>query len=172
MPGWDAARAAQDFDAFTADIDYGYDFDRMVIDWSSGQLLAAPQTLEVDAGHGWQNTSVSLSAGNRYAFTAAGRVDLGTATDERTGTVTPLESQADGISLEWYRGRPTGRLMLGQWIANPADGGRPHFEVLADGASGELVARVAGPLYVRLNGPPGKLSDRSGIMMITIRSVP
>ena len=35
MPGYAADRAGRDFDAFTDDIDYGYDFARSAIDWSA-----------------------------------------------------------------------------------------------------------------------------------------
>jgi hypothetical protein len=172
LPGWDPARAARDYAAFTTDVDYGWDFSRLAIDWSPGVPLAGPVTLPVDASRGWQNTGVAAAAGRRYAFTAAGRVALGTVTDATTGQVTPLESEADGISLEWYRGHPTGRLLLGQWVPRPADGGQPRFEVLASGARGELTAVADGPLYLRLNGPPGQLIERERRLSVTIAPLP
>jgi hypothetical protein len=181
MPGWDSERASRDFDAFTADIDYGYDFARMAIDWSPGKPLDAPREIAVDAARGWQNSGLALAAGKRYTFKAAGRVGLGAVTDPVTDTlvVDPtngrmivLESEADGISFEWYRGRPTGRLILGQWIEKPTDGGRPRFDVLAEGASGAFVAAVDGPLFMRLNGPPAKLHRRNGTIQVTVRPVP
>jgi len=39
--GWDEAAAMRDFDAFTDDIDYGYDFARSAIEWSPGTPLVA-----------------------------------------------------------------------------------------------------------------------------------
>jgi hypothetical protein len=172
MPGWDATRASRDFDSLTADVDYGIDFERMVIDWSPGIPLVAPRRFDVDATHGWQNTGLALAAGARAAFTAKGRVGLGTVTDPTTSAIIPLEGEADGISLAWYRGRPTGRLLVGQWLDTPADGGRPRFDVLAEGASGELVAAVDGPLFVRLNGSPARLADRKGTLAVTFKPLP
>ncbi len=172
IPGWDTPRASRDFDAFTADVDYGFDFERMVIDWSPGKLLAAPQEVAVDASRGWQNSGASLARGRRYAFTATGRVGLGSATDEPSGVSVSLKGEADGISLEWYRGRPTGRLVIGQWVEKPQDGGRPRFEVLADGGAGEFAAVAEGPLYMRLNGPPGQLASRKGTLSVTVRPAP
>jgi len=172
LPDWDPARAARDFAAFTGDIDYGWDFSRLAIDWLPGLPLAGPATLPVDASRGWQNTGASATAGRRYAFTATGRVALGTVTDATTGQVTPLEGEADGISLEWYRGRPTGRLVIGQWVTRPADGGHPRFEVLASGAQGELTAVTDGPLYLRLNGPPGRLATRDGTISVAVTPLP
>lgn len=172
IPGWDAKRATRDYDAFTAEIDYGYDFSRMAIDWSPGKPLTAPRAITVDASRGWQNSGLGLLAGRRYSFTATGRVGLGSLPDPKTAAAIPLESEADGISLEWYRGRPTGKLLLGQWIEKPADDGRPRFEVLAEGANGEFVALADGPLFTGLNGPPNRLVQRDGTISATIRPVP
>lgn len=56
LPDWDPARAARDYAAFVGEVDYGWDFDRLAIDWSPGVPLAAHVTLPVDASRGWQNT--------------------------------------------------------------------------------------------------------------------
>jgi hypothetical protein len=169
LAGWAPARAARDYAAFTTEVDYGWDFSRLAIDWSPGLPLAGPVTLAVDASRGWQNTAVAAAAGRRYAFTATGRVGLGAVTDATTGKVTSLESEADGISLEWYRGRPTGRLLIGQWVERPAAGGPQQFEVLASGAQGDFTAVTDEPLYLRLNGPPGRLTERDGTISVTVQ---
>jgi hypothetical protein len=171
LPGWDVARASRDFDAFTADIDYGYDFPRMAIDWSPGKPLTVQREVAVDASRGWQNSGHALAAGKRYASTAKGRVGLGVVEDAVNKKLITLEGEPDGISFEWYRGRPTGKLVLGQWTEKPADGGRPRFEVLAEGSSGEFVAAVDGPLFVRLNGPPTRLKQRDGTISVLVRPV-
>jgi len=172
MPGWNAARAARDFDAFTADIDYGYDFSRMAIDWSPGKPCDGPRALAVDAARGWQNSGMALVAGKRYAFEAAGRVGLGVVDDTVNKKFITLEGEPEGITFEWYRGRPTGKLLLGQWIEKPTDDGRPRFEVLAEGARGEFVAIADGLLFMRLNGPPTRLKQRDGTISATVRPVP
>jgi len=169
LPGWDAARAGRDFDAFTADVDYGWDFDRMAIDWKAGPLLAGPHEMAVDASRGWQNGGVSLAAGRRYAFKACGRVSLGSVSDTASDEATAIESEADGVSLEWYRCRPAGRLLVGQWLAVPADGGRPRFVVIAEGACGEFAAIADGPLQVRLNRTPERLAECEGTLDFSIR---
>jgi hypothetical protein len=153
--GWSEAAAGRDFAAFVTDIDYGYDFERMTIDWSPGQPLAAQQTSTVAADRGWQNSGWSLAQGEHCSFTATGRVTVGQASAGR------LESSPDGITLHWYRGRPIGRLVVAQWV-EPADGGRPSFRILAEGSSGEFTAAAAGPLYLKLNDNPGDLTDNSG----------
>jgi hypothetical protein len=168
LPDWDAARVARDFDAFTADIDYGWDFSRMAIDWSSGERLDGARTLAVDATRGWQNSGVRLAAGRPYGFTAAGRVGVGAVSDQATGKVTPLESEPEGISLEWYRGRPVGRLLAAQWVT-PEGGGRPRFEIVAEGASGRFTAPVEGPLYFKVNQAPGRLADNASGYRVEVK---
>ncbi len=167
LPGWDAARVARDFDAFTADLDYGWDFSRMAIDWSPGEPLDRVRTLAVDATRGWQNSGVRLAAGGRYDFTAAGRAGVGSVADEASGSVTRLQSEPEGISLEWYRGRPVGRLLAAQWVT-PAGGGRPRFEIQAEGASGRFTAPLEGPLYFKVNQAPGRLANNAGGFQVAI----
>jgi hypothetical protein len=169
--GWDAAVADRDFDAFTDDLDYGYDLGRSAIEWSPGRPLVARQSAAVDGGRGWQNTGWSLERGRRYAFTAKGRCTVGFLNDgESAAPREPrrLESTAAGISLRWYRGRPLGRLLVAQWLEDPPGGGRPRFEVLAAGAEGSVTAAVDGPLYCRINEPPGELADNEGRLDVVI----
>ena len=168
MASWDADRARRDFDAVTADLDYGWDFNRMAIDWSAGQLLAGPRSIAVDASRGWQNSGFAVAAGRRYTVTAAGRIGVGEVTDETDGAATPLESEPDGITLQWYRGRPVGRLLAGQWVT-PANGGRPRFEVVAEGRRAELEPLVDGTLYFKVNQAPGRLADDRGRYAVEVR---
>jgi hypothetical protein len=154
-PGWNDMAASRDFAAFVADIDYGYAFERMTIDWSAGEPLAARQTVTVAADQGWQHSGWSLAQSEHCSFAATGRVTVGQASAGR------LESSPDGITLHWYRGRPVGRLLVAQWV-EPEDGGRPSFRILAEGSSGEFTAATAGPLYLKLNERPGELADNSG----------
>lgn len=167
-PGWDAVRVARDFDAFTQDVDYGYDLARMAIDWSPGRPLTARARADVQADLGWQNTGVAVAAGRGYAVEATGRCRVGTLVDGATDAETVLESTADGISLRWYRGRPVGRLMVAQWRDDVADGDRPGFEVVAEGAAVTFTARHDGPLYVRINEAPGERADNEGSLALDI----
>jgi len=165
QPGFDEPRARRDFDALTDGIDYGYDVHREAIEWSPGRPLTAPASTTVVAGRGWQNSGLQLVKGECYMLSAHGRCRLGAI----AGTV--IETEPDGISLEWYRGRPVGRLLAAQWVESPADGGRPRFVVLAEGAEGRLTADVNGPIYLRVNEPPGELSDDEGSFEVEIAAL-
>lgn len=161
-PGWDAAVAGRDFAAFADDIDYGYDFARSAIDWRSGPRLESATTLTVAADCGWQNGGNAVARGRHYAIRASGRVAVGHA----AGMV--LESEPAGISIDWYRGLPLGRLLVAQWV-EPENGSRPRFVVVAEGAEGEFEARVDGPLFFKINESPGGLADNEGTFQVTVQ---
>ena len=171
LPGWDADRAARDFDAFTDGLDYGWDFSRMAIDWTVSPPLDAPREFTVAADRGWQNAGASLAAGKRYALATHGRVGLGSMTDQASGLVTPLESEPAGISLEWYRGRPIGRLLVAQWGVDQP-GSRPRFVVVAEGDAAEFEARFDGPVYLRVNDSPRGLTNNTGAYEVGLQSRP
>ena len=156
QPGWDAPRAAREYALFTAEVDYGWDFASQTVDWSPGRPLVVPTRVEVAAGRGWQNTGLALERDGRCRVAATGRVGLGGV----GGAGGAIESEADGITLRWYRGRPVGRLLAAQWVERP-DGGA-GFVVLGTGATMDLVAAASGPLYLKVNDQPGGLSDNTG----------
>lgn len=168
-PGWDAERAARNFDAFTDEIDHGYDFSRSRIDWAAGQPLETRQTITIVSSRGWQNSGWSLRKGERYAIDATGRCTIGLLESTPAAPFVPLETEADGVSLRWYRGRPLGRLLVAQWVEQPDGGGRPRFVVLAEGGHGEFTAAADGVASFKLNEPPGELADNDGHLTVEIR---
>ena len=161
-PGWDAARASRDFDAFLSELDYGYDFNRSQIDWSSGRPLDVRQQALVGGDQGWQHSGWSVSKGDRYTLRATGRCTIGRLPEMA------LESEADGISLRWYRGRPLGRLLLRQWVHGDTAADRPRFAVLAEGATGDFRAMTDGVIYLKINEPPGELADNAGRLTVEL----
>jgi hypothetical protein len=164
IEGWESATADRDFAAFLEDLDYGYDFSRSVIDWTQAPPLASTRLLTVAAGRGWQHAGTSLEAGRRYSLTATGRSQLG-CIGKRA-----IESGADGISLDWYRGRPIGRLLVAQWVKEP--GRQPGFRVVAEGSKAEFAAATDGPVYLRINEAPAAFSDSEGGLDVRLRSSP
>jgi hypothetical protein len=166
--GWDGDQAERDFDAFTDEIDYGYDFTRSGVDWTLGRPLDSRQTISVAADRGWQNSGWSLHKGSRYSLKATGRCEIGTLTGPAAEPPLRLEAEADGISLRWYRGRPLGRLLAAQWVETPDDSGGPRFIVVAEGGHREFTAATDGTVFFKLNDPPGELADNDGQLTVEI----
>lgn len=162
-PGWNDDAAARDFDAFTAEVDYGYDFSTSAIDWSPGRPLAADAQVSVAADRGWQNSGWSLRQGDRMAVVAEGRCRVGAVAEG------PIETEPEGISLAWYRGRPVGRLLVAQWLPPASGAGRPQWKILAEGRRGECVAVADGPVYCKINESPGALADNAGTLSVILK---
>lgn len=170
--GWDDRRVTRDFDAFTDELDYGFDFTRSRIDWSPGRPLDDAATVTVAADRGWQHSGLRLERGRRYAVSAAGRCTIGALPATPTTAAVTLQTEANGISLRWYRGRPLGRLLVACWDDAPVEGGRPRFRVLAEGATATFTAAADGPVYTKLNAAPGDLADHEGGIEVTFQPVP
>ena len=114
---------------------------------------------------------MSLEPNQRCTVAVRGRVTIGELRGPADDAATPLESEADGISLRWYRGRPIGRLLAAQWIE--PGGGRPgHFAVLAEGSRATCAATTAGPLFLKINEPPGDLADNAGTLTVALEPAP
>ena len=163
VPGFKADLAGRDFDAFTDDLDYGYDLAQMTIDWSAGEPLEGVARLTVDPARGWQNTNVSVARGATVRFQTQGRSEMG----RLPGIDVDLSSEGQGITIAWYRGRPIGRLFIAQWLEDPADGGRPRFERLAEGSKGRFAALTTGPIFARINdSPAGRRDNGQGLELL------
>ena len=181
----------RDFDAFSDDVDYGYRFSHSAVDWLAEESLTDQKTVVVNSSRGWQSAGIFLSRGDRVRFTAKGRFTLGSISPEidQSGSPLTLTSEADGITLEWYRGRPLGRLLVSQWIdhaplvssrvAKPKDDrlkqdhghfdARPGFFILETGQSAEFVAAFDGPLFCKMNDFPRSLADNTGTLDVTFK---
>lgn len=167
--GFSLETAARDFDAFTADVDYGYDFTRLAIDWSASEPLITPTVCRVTADRGWQNSGRRLAAGQRAELTASGRARLGSLPGEPGVADVTIESEADGISLDWIGDRPLGRLLAAQWIEKPDTGGRPRFELIGEGAEAVITGLVEGTVFIRINDAAGSLADNAGAYTVHLQ---
>jgi len=61
-----------------------------------------------------------------------------------------------------------GRLLAGQWVT-PVGGGRPRFEVVAEGRRADVAPLVDGPLFFKVNQAPGRLADHAGSYRVELR---
>ncbi|MDG1991178.1 MAG: hypothetical protein P8J43_01810, partial [Pirellulales bacterium] len=120
-------------------------------------------TSSVAANRGWQNPSWHLETGQRYRLQATGLCSVGTI--QGGDGQLELGSTADGISFDWYRGKPLGRLLAAQWVNK---GLQSHFELIGEGAEINIVARHNGPLFLKINNFPGSLQECRGEIRVRI----
>jgi hypothetical protein len=149
---------------FIANLDYGYDFERNAVELRQGKPLAADGvTVEIAADRSWQSSGVRLEAGKKYRLRAHGRYQV--AQDPR-----PWWCEPDGVTIEYYRGRPLGVLLAGVCEDDASMAGLTSPIVV--GATATIEAPRSGTLYLRVNDSAGSLSDNSGRLSVEIKSAP
>ena len=150
------------------ELDYGNDVPRMALDPQPGKPLASPMTFEVDASRGWQNSGVTLEAGQTYPVTASGRYRLG----DRPKT---WFAEPNGVTFRYHKGQPVG-LLLGAVVPDglfdsedeisPED--VPFLSPILIGTERELTPERSGTLYLRINDSPAELGDNEGSCRVVI----
>ncbi len=159
----DWARLNEDWQLFVANLDYGYDFERMNVEYSAAAPLAAASTrVVVAADRGWQASGVKLAAGATYRLRASGRYQV--AQEPRA-----WECEPGGVTIRYYRGRPLG-ILLAAVRSEDAGAQVPSglLKPIVVGLETALKTPRAGALYLRINDSAGSLSDNAGSLAVEI----
>ncbi len=145
------------------DLDYGFDVQRGLRKMSRDvQPLNQPQTLTVDAADGWQSTGLTVPNGAQITIEATGEYIVGQLPQ-------PWRCTPAGVSLEYYRGQPLGRLMM--TTVTPLSR-EPQFSkplvVYSVGSGGAFTLIEGGEVLMRINESLGGMADNSGTLRVTI----
>jgi len=145
---------------FVNDLQYGYDIERAAIDFHVGKPIAgdaAQNKANIRADRGWQSATLRVEKGTQYVITASGQFTL-------AQQPKPWVSEANGISFDYFGGRPLGLLLA----AIHPDGQEmlPEFAV---GRQYEFVAPASGTLYFRVNDSWSLLADNTGMVTVGIQ---
>ena len=152
-----------EWNAYVAQLDYGYDMQRMAIVHRPPNMASRPGrgALTINANRGWQATGWILMGGHSYQFTASGRFQIATDPDG-----TPWPCEPGGVIIEYHDGRPLG-MLLG--ALRPTDGGPGNFATpVSIGVGATLRPDEDSFLYLRVNDNPAKLADNAGELTIRI----
>jgi hypothetical protein len=183
-----------EWQAFVATLDYGYDFERMAIEFRRGEPLAGKREVTIVADRGWQSSGVWLEAGQTYRISAGGRYQIA---EERTADgAKPWPCEPGGATIEYYAGQPLG-ILLGaidartdkpsaesnrerdsDQVARAAEAtlAKPTSPIaeatlakpLAIGLARTVTPTASGTLYLRVNDSAGRLADNQGTLTVTI----
>lgn len=157
-------KVRQDWDAYVTELEYGYDLSRGMLRTSepSEPLGQQPVKLVVEANQSWQAAGIRVQAGQTLRISATGEY-----------TVQPLPEpwrcEPDGVTLEYYRGEPLGKLMLA--VIAPIEQeppGTSRLTLVPVGSGGAFTMAKAGTLYFRINEANGGLADNTGQLTIAI----
>lgn len=163
----DRRELESEWQLFAAWIDYGYDFERAAIDFRPGQPLAeygGRAEFDIATDRGWQSSGIHVERGQPYRITASGRFTL--AEEPK-----PWVSEPQGISFQYFGGRPLG--MLVGCIRSDRDltGDRERtsmLDVIPLGRRRRFTARSTGTLYLRVNDFWSGLADNRGTVRVEV----
>ena len=156
---------ADDWAAFIAGMEYGYDFSQTAIDYKPGVALPADgRSVRVAADRGWQSSRIRLVAGTTYHLTASGRYQIGT-------KPSIWWSEPGGVSLRYYQGRPLGMLLA---VVLPDKPGKNDLSALlrpiAVGADAMISPEKTGTLYLRINHSAAELRENAGELTVQVKA--
>lgn len=155
----------QDWSAFLSDLEYGYDPSRGIFQMSdeSAWLKPGESSLTVQADRTWQGTGWVVKEGQRIKVNASGMYSVG-------DYPAPWETTAAGVTLEYYRSQPLGKLLVALGAPEAKElSFTPPLEVIAVGNGLEFDASRTGELFFRINESNGGLHDNSGTVEVTIK---
>jgi hypothetical protein len=160
----------RDWAWFIRELDYGYSVSRGAI--SELRLSDEEKHYELKSDRSWQYLNQQVKAGQKYRVTAKGRFEVGSS--EVDGQQKPWPCEANGITIDWYRGRPLGEVQMMVLPSNREAPILPRIcctSPISVGKGGEFVADIDGMLCFRINESPTNLRDNRGSLRLAIEKV-
>lgn len=167
-----------EWQAYIATLDYGYDYERMAIDFQPGRPLGdRPTTVKIAADRGWQSSGILIESGRSYRISASGRYQI--TSEKRDATTRPWMCEPGGVTIDYHDGKPLGMLIgaLDERYPQTREavlGSTMSFErPFAIGLGETLSWQGDGTtLYLRINDSPAHLDDNRGSLIVTIEALP
>ena len=179
-PNWE--RLVKDWAIFIEEMDYGVEIQRSrIVDAvDSDGAKPAEHHYSIQTDHGWQQTRLTVKAGDRLEIQSSGRFTVSQTVAPNSSTSDQLAPTSDetypwycesnGVTLEYYRGQPLGMLTAGVLFS---DTERQNTKVAlawrvisipAAGPEREITIPADGVLCFRINESPAKLYDNKGAL--------
>jgi hypothetical protein len=163
----------RDWVLFIHELDYGVDITKITLKPAREQRQTnAASVFQIDSSHAWQTTSFKVERGDRLRLQCHARFQVGLSDcDEKS---TPWISTADGITLEYYQGKPLGSLLAGTLDEKSTSPNAQVAGLLSPviiGSNGTLEATAAGRLCLRINDSPAEMHDNQGALEVSIDKV-
>lgn len=159
------------WELFLDQLDYGYDSRQETITTTAARQLPGDEiaTLQIDTQKGWQSSGLKLPPGVAVDVSARGRFQV-------KAESPPWISEPQGVTIEYYQGRPLGMLIAaivaeGDAAAgNERSGTSAWSETYGIGRRGRITSKRDGVLYFRINERADRMSDNRGQITVRIRA--
>ena len=112
----------------------------------------------VRADRGWQTTGINVRKGDQITLKARGRFQI-------ASTTQTWPSEAGGVTLDYHRGQPVGKLIAG--VLNPQDLTSLN-QSLPVGLRKTLTIETEGILCLRINDSPANMDDNQGELEVLV----
>lgn len=155
----------EQWQVFVGYLEYGYDLERMAIDFQPGESVDAggQATVTLAADRGWQSSGVRVEEGQNYKITAAGRYQIARDTDI-------WWCEPGGVTIRYYRRLPLG-ILVGAVRPDDWDGATTSAFLNPSpiGLETTLTPPQSGTVYLRVNDSAAELHDNAGTLDVVIR---
>jgi hypothetical protein len=142
------------------EIDYGYAVEAAVPFDAPVSKFGDTTSIQLSVTRGWQRAGVQIVAGQSYDVSCENKFRI---RDDGQ----PWPCTADGVTIEYYRGRPLGQLVGAVRGSHDST----VLDWVSLGSGGIRSFDSGGELYLRINESPAGLADNSGELTVTIRPV-
>ena len=165
LPGnWN--QVTEQWQLFIAEMDFGYDLERTAISYRPTHLPEQAESIAVRADRGWQSSGLRLEAGTTYRIQATGDVIL-------APSPKPWRSEANGITIHYYKGKPLGILLGAIRDQNSRlEGLTPLATPFVIGQDLEIRPDSSGTLFLRINDSPTDLANNRGEFDVLVTPIP
>jgi len=159
---------------FLSHLDYGYDSSKEIVhknEKATNVPVGKVMATKIDVAKGWQSTGLVLPPNMKVDVAASGRfrVRLEAAQGGRPATPWPCEPQ--GVTIEYYQGRPLGQLLATIVKENDETDVRGLTRAKAVGRRDRIETKAGGTLYLRINERADQLADNEGEITVKLRLV-
>ncbi|HBE69057.1 MAG TPA: hypothetical protein DDW52_12985 [Planctomycetaceae bacterium] len=157
---WPKLRA--EWQATLADLEYGFDLELPMVELSRSSAASDEVRLKVAADKSWQPTGIFVKRGDVVRVNASGRCIVGRSRRD-------WESGPEGVTLDYYRGRPLGELVLTTLEPLKQEPERSSApQLIPVGREADWAANASGEVLLRINERIGGLADNSGHLDVVV----
>lgn len=159
---WPAIRAQ--WRVLATDLDYDYEpiIGMLRISETPQPIAKSLVTLEVQSNQTWQASGFYVRQGQQITIEATGRFKV-----KQIPQVWP--SEANGITLEYFRGQPLGKLLLRVVAPERTESDTTvPVDTIAVGSQLDWKATYTGELHFQINEPIKDLADNEGQISVRI----
>jgi hypothetical protein len=154
---------------FISELDFGFSPSQSLVDMASvpRQPFQGHKKLSIRSDRGWQSTGLMVEVGQRIRFAADGKFVVRKRDSENQ---VDWQSEAQGVTLQYYQGQPIGRLLATIVPIDDAAVDKPIRRCTSYPIGRKAIWAVpeSGLLLLKINEDSAGLIDNSGGLTVML----